>query len=109
MNLKQRVLQQHKENKINEFKNKYPEVYDWFQGDYFADTMSENCHMTIKWTYCKQGSIAPLPCLGLPVQDSVGVVDIEEVAEYLKLEGFHCKVLETQDLYRTSTVLEIYM
>lgn len=107
MNLQQLTLHRHKENKINEFKNKYPEVYNWFQGDYFVDTLAENLHMTIRWTYHKQGQIQPLVCLGLPVQDSEGVVDIEDVAEYLKLEGFDCEIIRTQGAYRQLTALKI--
>lgn len=88
MNLKQRLLNKSKENVINRFKNKHPEVYNWFQSDCFANAMIECGYIEINWTYNEDPSKGEVPVESLPSYDSNGEVSIHEVCSYLFAEGF---------------------
>ncbi len=77
---------------INAFEKKYPQVAEWFASDYFHETMvGKGGKLSLRATY-RAGDWDYRPCVGLPFQDNVGVVDIEDISEYLMLQGFNVQV-----------------
>lgn len=91
--LKERILKKYKENRVEDFKNKHPEVYDWFNSDYFIDTMAISGNLSIPWEFDQT----------LPRYDSSGEVNIYEVRIYLVAEGFKTNI----DFDEDYTILEI--
>ncbi len=77
---------------INAFEKKYPQVAEWFASDYFHEMMvGKGGKWSLRATY-RAGDRDYRPCEGLPFQDNVGVVDIEDISEYLMLQGFKVQV-----------------
>lgn len=93
MNLKQRILNNYRENIINNFKSKHPEVYDWFQGDDFITPMSQGKNISIRWTMAEYFHMEAKPNRNLPAWDSNGEVNIHEVCLYLDAEGFDKEII----------------
>ena len=88
---------------ITEFKKTYPEVYDWFQGEYFAEQIIDKKEVSIRIYRILDRLGGKEYALGLPIQDSNGVVDMEDVVEYLKAEGLiagiNSEYVDTKDLF----------
>lgn len=106
MNLKQKLLAKRKEKIIADFKNKYPEVYEWFQGDYFSEVMVDNGNICIRWEAETYFNLKDFPVKELPAYDSNGVVNIHEVCVYLNAEGLSRKI-EYNDGGSGFTTLEV--
>ncbi len=82
-------------NTSKTFEKKHPQVVKWFTSDYFHEMMVvRGGKLSLRATYRAGAEWKFRPCLGLPFQDNVGVVDIEDIREYLLLQGFNVQVEE---------------
>lgn len=105
MNLSQKVSQFMRDTTIGEFKEKYPEVYDWFNSDVFI-SMFENDKVSLRTEYRKGLERKPLECL--PFKDNQGSVDLDAMVEYLKSEGFLVKLdMGMHTLNLTHLIIEL--
>lgn len=89
MNLRDKILKTKNESTVEVFKEKYPEVYVWFNSRRFQELMMKaevGNGVAIRISTYEDG--VSTKALGLPIQDSNGYVDMDEVVDYLRAEGF---------------------
>lgn len=84
--------------KVEAFKAKYPEVIDWFCGEFFEGLMLQSeGDFTFRTTY-KMKPWRWDVVMGLPFREKKGtVVDIEGLITYLQSQGFIVKYLNGGD------------
>jgi hypothetical protein len=102
MNLHDKLLQKHNENVIKSFQKTYPEVYEWFQGESFEQTITKASSVSIRAYKILRDPLRKEYSTGLPIKDSNGIVDLDDIVEYLKAEGFVAYIgseyVDTKDL-----------
>lgn len=101
MNLRDKVKDIADTNTKLFFEAKYPEVHEWFHSSEFVNQMANKGELTFRIYTIKQG--IKEDATGLPIEDSDGLVDMDEVVSYLKAEGFVAYTrgafVDTLDLY----------
>ena len=107
MNLSQRIKQPKKQYTIQTFKKNYPEVYEWFQSEYFSNLFLTSNSVSLERHYVVEGYFTPRVCEGYPWKDSEGVVDVDDIVEYLEVEGFHTNIEKVGLGFTTIDVLVI--
>lgn len=96
MNLSQKIRDVQKLYRINNFKRGYPEVYKWFQSEEFSDLFFNKVSVSLRRHFLIEGSFSPQVYEGYPWKDSDGVVDLDDIVEYLEAEGFHVNIEEVR-------------
>lgn len=86
MNLSEKIQKEKKAHFIKEFRNRYPEVYSWFNSYTFYDLFSNRQEVDLQIHRNKYGNIETVPVL--PFTDSCGEVSRSVIEDYLEVEGF---------------------
>lgn len=94
MNLNDLIDQHRKQKTIDHFKNKYPEVYEYFNSLKFMGMFANGFdYIDIAATTRVGSSMCTKYVKVLPFYDSQGKVDIEDVIEYLSSEDLNAKIV----------------
>lgn len=109
MNLSQRIKDMQKQYTIDNFKRGYPEVYEWFQSEYFSNLFLNKVSVSLRRHFLIEGTFTPQVCEGYPWKDSDGVVDVDDIVEYLEAEGFHINIDKVRAGFTTIDELVIML
>ncbi len=102
MNLSEKIQQEKKANFIKDFKNRYPEVYSWFNSSEFSSLFNNLQEVGLQMQYNRYGNVETVPAL--PFTDSSGEVPLEDIDDYLQIEGFEVGLKKGEGMYWFLTV-----
>ncbi len=102
MDLSEKIQQEKKENFIKDFKNRYPEVYSWFNSYEFSSLFNNLQEIDLQIQCNRYGTKETNPAL--PFTDSNGVVPLEDIDDYLQIEGFDVGLKKGEGMYWFLTV-----
>lgn len=103
--LNNRLREEFRKKIIKDFKEGYPSVYEWFNGDYFYDLIiAGEGEVNLTVCYYKDGEeVVPF---GLPFKTGSSIVPLGSILTYLKAEGFCYKVYDRDNYTTLYVVLE---
>lgn len=98
MSLHQAAKDIRKTNVLTNFEKTYPQVHAWFHSNAFLDQFIDRNEVTLRAEYIdvpKGGDrlLAKVDTVHeLPFRDEDGVVELEDIVNYLNMEGFRTSI-----------------